>query len=98
MPNYAPLSKAGCVLVVVDIQEKLLPSIYECQKVLERSVKIVKGARLLGVPVVFTQQYTPGLGETHSDLRETGIRIFLVWRKPSSMLFWSRSLRGKSGI
>ena len=69
MPNYAPLNKSECVLVVVDIQEKLLPAIYECQKVLERSVKIVKGALLLGVPVVFTQHYTKGLGETHSDLR-----------------------------
>ncbi len=69
MPNFAPLKKSGSVLVVVDIQEKLLPAIHECQKVLERSVKIVKGAKILGVPVVFTQQYTKGLGETHADLR-----------------------------
>jgi len=69
MPNYAPLKKAGCVLVVIDIQEKLLPAIYECQKVLERSVKMVKGARILGVPIVFTQQYSQGLGSTHADLR-----------------------------
>ena len=69
MPNYAPLSRSGCVLVVVDIQEKLLPAIHECQKVLERAVKMVKGALLMGVPIVFTQQYTKGLGETHNDLR-----------------------------
>ena len=69
MPNYAPLKKSGCVLVVVDFQEKLLPAIYEWRKVLDGAVKMVKGARLLGVPVLFTQQYTKGLGPTHADLR-----------------------------
>jgi len=69
MPNYAPLTKSGCVLVVVDIQEKLLPAIHEFQKVLDRSVRIVKGAQILGVPTIFTQQYSKGLGETHADLR-----------------------------
>jgi nicotinamidase-related amidase len=70
MPNYAPLKRADCVLVVVDIQEKLLPVINDFISVLERSVKMVKAAQTLDVPVVFTQQYTKGLGATHSTLTD----------------------------
>lgn len=68
MPNFAPLKKQGCVLVVVDIQEKLLPAVNDFLSVLERSVKMVKAAQTLEVPIVFTQQYTKGLGPTHSAL------------------------------
>jgi len=68
LPNYAPLKKAGCVLVVVDIQEKLLPAIHDFTSVLDRSVKMVTAAKALDVPMLFTQQYTKGLGPTHSAI------------------------------
>ena len=68
MPNFAPLKKAGCVLVVVDIQEKLLPAIHDFMSVLDRSVKMLTAAKSLEVPILFTQQYTKGLGPTHSAL------------------------------
>ena len=68
MPAFAPLKKEGCVLVVVDIQEKLLPAIHDFAGVLDRSVKMVKAAQTLKVPIIFTQQYTKGLGPTHEEL------------------------------
>ncbi len=68
MPNYAPLKKEGCVLVVVDIQEKLLPAIHDFMSVLDRAVKMVTAAQALEVPMLFTQQYTKGLGPTHIAL------------------------------
>ena len=68
MTRFAPLKKKGSVLVVVDVQEKLLPAIHEFASVLERSVKMVKVAQMLEVPILFTQQYTKGLGGTHSAL------------------------------
>jgi nicotinamidase-related amidase len=68
MPAFAPLKKQGCALVVVDIQEKLLPAIQNFADVLDRSVKMVKAAQLLDVPVLFSQQYTKGLGSTHTEL------------------------------
>lgn len=70
MPNFAPLKKEGCVLVVVDIQEKLLPAIHEFASVLDRSVKMVTAAKALSVPILFTQQYSKGLGATHLALTE----------------------------
>lgn len=68
MPNFAPLKKPGCVLVVVDIQEKLLPAINDFMSVLDRSVKMVTAAQALEVPILFTQQYSRGLGPTHAAL------------------------------
>ncbi len=68
MPDFGPLKKDGCVLVVVDIQEKLLPAINDHVSVLDRSVKMVTAALALDVPIIFTQQYSRGLGPTHFDL------------------------------
>ena len=68
MPNFGPLKKTGCVLVVVDIQEKLLPAINDFMSVLDRSVKMVTAAQALEVPMLFTQQYSRGLGPTHAAL------------------------------
>ena len=69
MSYFGPLKKEGCALVVVDFQEKLLPAIYDFTSVLDRAVKIVTAAYTMDVPVLFTQQYTQGLGPTHAALR-----------------------------
>src|SRR5580765_8200054 len=55
-------AKAG--LVVIDIQERLLPSIFESERVIRNTVKLIKGARVLGIPVLVTEQYKKGLGAT----------------------------------
>ena len=70
MPNFGPLDRKDCVLIAVDFQEKLLPTIQDLASVLEREVKMVKAADILKVPVLFTQHYTAGLGMTHAALRE----------------------------
>jgi nicotinamidase-related amidase len=54
--------KAG--LVVVDIQERLLPAIHEKERLVANAVRLIKGAAILGVPVVATEQYRKGLGAT----------------------------------
>lgn len=58
------------VLVVIDIQERLVPAMQ--QKVYHRlrdTVEmLVAGAELLGVPVVTTEQYPKGIGHTVSEL------------------------------
>ncbi|HVO62301.1 MAG TPA: hydrolase [Terriglobales bacterium] len=51
-----------CVLVVVDIQERLLPPIFEKERLVRNSQLLIRLARILNVPVVATTQYTKGLG------------------------------------
>lgn len=57
-------------LLVVDIQERLLPHIHEGQAVLDHAVWLVKVAQKLGVPVMVTEQYPKGIGPTVAVLRE----------------------------
>ena len=62
------LVKPESVLVVVDVQEKLLQAIHEWSKVLENTVKMIKFAQTLAVPVVVTEQYPNGLGPTDPQI------------------------------
>lgn len=56
-------------LLVVDIQERLLPHIHDGQAVLDNAVWLVKVAQRLGVPVMVTEQYPKGIGPTVAALR-----------------------------
>lgn len=58
------LNADDAILVVVDYQEKLFPSMDGKENAADKTAKLIKGCRLLGVPVIATQQYTSGLGET----------------------------------
>jgi len=58
------IRKEDAVLVAVDFQEKLLPGIYGKEELEEFMSRLIKGCRILGVPIMATQQYTKGLGAT----------------------------------
>lgn len=64
------------VLLVVDMQEKLQPLIHEDAKLRAKAAALAEGCRLLGVPVVVTEQYPKGLGHTvpelHAALKTAG--------------------------
>lgn len=51
-------------LVVIDIQEKLVPAIHEKERLLRNSVLLLRLARVLSLPVLVTTQYRKGLGGT----------------------------------
>src|SRR5260370_40324208 len=56
--------RGKAALAVIDIQERLLPSIFEADRVVRNTVRLIKGARILGIPVLVTEQYKKGLGAT----------------------------------
>lgn len=58
------------VAIVVDYQEKLLPVMSQKEKLLENTEILLAGLKELGIPMVITQQYTKGLGDTVQELRE----------------------------
>jgi nicotinamidase-related amidase len=58
------LTRARAGLVVVDMQERLLPAISEKERVLQNVLRLVQGAAILRVPVFATEQYRKGLGPT----------------------------------
>jgi nicotinamidase-related amidase len=62
------LSAQGSVLLLLDLQERLIPAIYDGDLVVARAVRVAQAAKLLGVPVRATEQYPAGLGPTVQPL------------------------------
>ncbi|MGL1935932.1 MAG: hydrolase [Fibrobacterales bacterium] len=56
------------VLLIIDIQERLVPSVFNAEEVLANTALLLESARVLGVPVLATEQYSKGLGHTHPEL------------------------------
>ena len=54
--------------MVVDIQERLLPAIFEKERVTQNAVRLIRGATILQVPIFVTEQYRKGLGPTVPDV------------------------------
>ena len=58
------------VLLVIDVQEKLLPAIHDHEAVAASVAWLVRVAQKLGVPVAATEQYPKGLGALVPAMRE----------------------------
>lgn len=58
------MSSHDTSLLVIDVQEKLIPAILESQRVIWNIRRLVDGAQLLDIPVSATEQYPQGLGST----------------------------------
>jgi nicotinamidase-related amidase len=66
-PGLADVARSA--LVVVDVQEKLLPAIHEHERVVRETVRLLEGAALLRVPTLVSEQYPAGLGPTVAAVR-----------------------------
>ena len=64
------LDRNKSALLVIDIQERILGVIHESERVIENTLKLIKGVKVLNVPVYYTEQYPKGLGETSIRLKE----------------------------
>ena len=60
----ALLRRDRSVLVVIDMQERLMPAIADGDAVTHAAGILIEAARQLDVPVVVTEQYPKGLGPT----------------------------------
>ncbi|HLM03536.1 MAG TPA: isochorismatase family protein [Pyrinomonadaceae bacterium] len=68
MPHPAVLDKNQTVLVVVDMQEAFRKAIPAFAEISSRITQMIRGCRILGVPVVVTEQYPKGLGRTAEEI------------------------------
>ena len=59
-----PLETERCTLLVIDIQEKLLPPIFQKEQLVQNSKLMVRAATILKIPVILSSQYAKGLGNT----------------------------------
>jgi nicotinamidase-related amidase len=65
-----PLDAANTVLVLIDFQERLFPVMHDKEKLLKNVIKLVKGATVLEIPIILTEQYPKGLGPTIPEIKE----------------------------
>lgn len=56
-------------LLLIDVQEKLMPTIPVRESLIKNCRKLIEAAKLFGVPVSATEQYAKGLGPTVPELR-----------------------------
>lgn len=64
------LSRQESRLLIVDVQEKLVPKIFGLERMLANCQMLLQGAKILGVPAFATEQYPKGLGPTVPQLAQ----------------------------
>ncbi len=64
------LDRDRSALVVIDVQEAFRKALPEFDEVAAATAKLVQGAAAMGVPVIVTEQYPKGLGETVPEVAE----------------------------
>jgi nicotinamidase-related amidase len=64
-----PLETQQCALLVIDIQEKLLPPIFEKERLIKNAQLLIRLAGILKIPTIATTQYCKGLGNMVPELR-----------------------------
>src|SRR5690625_1923111 len=57
-------------LVLIDFQGKLATIMYESEQVHASIVRLVKETQILGLPIIWLEQYPKGLGRTVDEVRE----------------------------
>ncbi|MHA6494232.1 hydrolase [Pseudomonas borbori] len=68
--STARISATASTLLIIDIQTRLFPVIANSQALADNSLWLQQVARRLAVPVLLTEQYSQGLGQTIASLRE----------------------------
>ncbi len=63
------LSKENCVLLVIDMQEKLCKVMKELDRTTKNIRLLIEAANEFNMPIVYTEQYPKGLGETIEPLK-----------------------------
>ncbi len=71
--DYAEVARQAldaerCALVVVDIQEKLLPPIFRKEELVRNATLLIRAAEVMKIPALVTTQYSRGLGTTVSEI------------------------------
>jgi nicotinamidase-related amidase len=63
-----PLDPDRCALIVIDVQEKLLPPIFEKERLVRNAQLLIRLAGILKMPTLMSTQYSKGLGNTIPEI------------------------------
>ena len=97
-PAATLLRREQSRLLVIDVQDRLVPAVWQGDGVVANCTRLVQGAQILGVPVSVTEQYPKGLGPTVPPLamlvhqRQEKLRFSAV-----EVLGWGPAAEDSSG-
>jgi nicotinamidase-related amidase len=71
--HYAEIAQRAlepeqCALIVIDIQQKLLPPIFQKGQLVRNAQLLIRAAGILKIPALVTTQYSKGLGSTVPEI------------------------------
>ena len=68
MQHESVLRKKDTLFLIIDIQERLLPAISNKEQILKNAGILAQAAGILNLPLIISEQYPKGLGNTISEL------------------------------
>ncbi len=63
------ITKENTIGLIIDIQERLVPAMWENEVLLKNCQVLIQGLSELEIPLLVTQQYSKGLGETIPEIK-----------------------------
>lgn len=79
------IERNDSILVVVDVQERMMPVIDRFDATTDAILRLVRGFRALDLPILVTEQYSKGLGHTIAPVREA----LSEWYRPIEKITFS---------
>jgi nicotinamidase-related amidase len=77
------ITRQNTQALIIDIQEKLFPHIYENDSLLKNILKLIEGIKILRLPYLYNEQYPKGLGKTLPQIQS------LLTKKPHEKITFS---------
>lgn len=68
--NSRLIERNNAALIVIDVQEKLIPLVVRNSEIINNIVKLIKFCKTLQIPIIITEQYPKGLGKTVREVSE----------------------------
>jgi len=65
------IDRENSIALIIDLQERVFPLIYEQEKLLKNILVLIKSIKILEIPILVTEQYVKGLGPTVHAIAST---------------------------
>ena len=80
--------------MIIDMQERLMPAMNGRKDCEDRALMLIRGLKLLEIPMLITQQYTKGLGDSIPEVYEAaGTKEYF-----DTELFWQPFRKTREGM
>ncbi|MFM7050772.1 MAG: isochorismatase family protein [Planctomycetota bacterium] len=75
------LHPSRTALLVIDVQERLLPTIFDADRVVANCAAAIEAAKVLGLPTIVTEQYVKGLGHSSPAIAQAAAGYAATFEK-----------------